>query len=244
MTPDVPQPETAVELPAHPTPTPPVETHSEAPAAAAEVAHETPVETPSGTPVVETVLPAAAGPVPPPPPPALPPQPVPQVAGAPTPQDLSRIAQDLQLRKAQVESVVQLLDDQNTVPFITRYRKERTGGLDETQIRRIQSRVEFLREIAAKKQTILRSVANQGKLTDGFVEAVLAAEHMKRLDDLYLPFKAKKKSLASEAKEKGLEPLAIAIWTRDPAVDNLEEILPGIVNPDKKLNTVDDPSCR
>ena len=240
MTPDEPQPETAVELPAHPTPAPPVETPHEAPSAAAEVAHQTPVETPSGTPVVETVLPPAAGPMPPPPPPALPPQPVPQVAGAPTPQDLSRIAQDLQLRKAQVESVVQLLDDQNTVPFITRYRKERTGGLDETQIRRIQSRVEFLREIAAKKQTILRSVANQGKLTDGFVEAVLAAEHMKRLDDLYLPFKAKKKSLASEAKEKGLEPLAIAIWTRDPAVEPLNEFLAGMVDPWKQLHDVND----
>ncbi len=240
MTPDEPQPETAAELPADPTPTAPVETPPEAPAAAAEVAHETPAETPSGTPVVEAGLPPAAGPMPPPPPPALPPQPVPQVAGAPTPQDLSRIAQDLQLRKAQVESVVQLLDDQNTVPFIIRYRKERTGGLDETQIRRIQSRVEFLREIAAKKQTILRSVANQGKLTDGFVEAVLAAEHMKRLDDLYLPFKAKKKSLASEAKEKGLEPLAIAIWTRDPAVEPLAEFLAGMVDPWKQLHDVKD----
>ena len=264
MTPDEPRPETAPTPPAQPSPevtptaAPPAtpETRPEdatevgqappanaanaeaAPSAASEVVEQAPEETPSGTPVVESVLPPAGAPVPPPPPPALPPQPVPQVPAAPTAQDLSRIAQDSQLRKAQVESVVQLLDDQNTVPFITRYRKERTGGLDETQIRRIQGRVEFLREVAAKKQTILRSVANQGKLADAFVEAVLGAEQMKRLDDLYLPFKAKKKSLASEAKEKGLEPLALAIWGRDPAIEPLPEFLAGMVDPWKQLHDV------
>ncbi len=266
MTPDEPKPEAPAEPTAQPSPevmpsaaptatpeTPPEQATEVgqappanasnapvAPSAASEVVKETPAETPSGTPVVESVLPPAGAPMPPPPPPALPPQPVPQVAAAPTPQDLSRIAQDLQLRKAQVESVVQLLDDQNTVPFITRYRKERTGGLDETQIRRVQSRVEFLREVAAKKQTILRSVANQGKLTDGFVEAVMNAEQTKRLDDLYLPFKAKKKSLASEAKEKGLEPLALAIWGRDPAIEPLPEFLAGMVDPWKQLHDVND----
>ena len=79
--------------------------------------------------------------------PALPAQPVPQVPPAPQPHDLSRIAQDLQIRKAQVEAVVQLLDEENTVPFITRYRKERTGGLNEEVIRRIQDRVAHLREL-------------------------------------------------------------------------------------------------
>jgi len=183
---------------------------------------------------------AALAPPPPPLVPALPPQPVPQVAAAPQPHDLSRIAQDLQIRKAQVEAVVTLLDEGNTVPFMTRYRKERTGGLDEVQIRRIQDRVGQLRDIAAKKQTILRSIANQGRLNDDLVEAIFAAEHPKRLDDLYLPFKPKKKTLASEAREKGLEPLALAIWTRDPAVENLAEVIPGIVDPWKQLHDEDD----
>ena len=80
--------------------------------------------------------------------------------------DLSRIAQDLQIRKVQVEAVVQLLDEDNTIPFITRYRKERTGGLDEEVLRIIQERVALLRQLADRKQTILRTIDNQGRLTD------------------------------------------------------------------------------
>src|SRR5690242_19653352 len=154
--------------------------------------------------------------------------------------DFSRIAQDLQIRKVQVEAVVQLLDDENTVPFITRYRKERTGGLNEDVIRRIQDRIKHLRQLADRKQTILKSIAYQGKLTDPLVQAILAAESPKRLEDLYLPFKPKKKSKATEAREKGLGPLAEAIWNRDPAVANLGEVLPGLVDPDKWLLNTDD----
>lgn len=172
--------------------------------------------------------------------PPLPPQPVPVVPPAPQPHDLSRIAQDLQIRKAQVEAVVQLLDEENTVPFITRYRKERTGGLTEDIIRRIQERVAHIRELASRKQTILRSIAGQGRLTDALTAAILAAESPKRLEDLYLPFKPKKKSKATEAREKGLGPLAEAIWNRDPAVANLAEVLPGLVDPDKWLLNTDD----
>src|SRR6266852_4794652 len=116
--------------------------------------------------------------------------------------DLARIAQDLQIRKIQVESVVGLLDEGNTVPFITRYRKERTGGLNEEVIRRIQLRVGQIRHLAERKQTILKSVENQGKLTDDLRAAILAAESPKRLEDLYLPYKPKKRSLASDAREK------------------------------------------
>src|SRR3954449_8427263 len=86
--------------------------------------------------------------------------------------DFSRIAQDLQIRKQQVEAVVQLLDEENTVPFITRYRKERTGGLNEEMIRRIQERVQSLRSLADRKGTILKSIAYQGRLGDGLVEAI------------------------------------------------------------------------
>jgi uncharacterized protein len=172
--------------------------------------------------------------------PALPPQPVPQVPSAPQPHDLSRIAQDLQIRKMQVEAVVQLLDEENTVPFITRYRKERTGGLHEDLIRRIQDRVAHLRELASRKQTILKSIAGQGRLNEALTQAILAAESPKRLEDLYLPFKPKKKSLATEARERGLGPLAEAIWNRDPAVTNLAEVLPGLVDPDKWLLNTDD----
>ncbi|MCZ2343861.1 MAG: helix-hairpin-helix domain-containing protein [Bacteroidales bacterium] len=172
--------------------------------------------------------------------PALPPQPVPQVPKAPQSHDLSRIAQDLQIRKAQVEAVIQLIDDGNTIPFITRYRKERTGGLDEVQLRRIQERITTLRDLASRKQTILRSIANQGRLNDDLVAAILEAEFPARLEDLYLPYKPKKRSLATDARERGLGPLADAIWARDPAVENLQEVLPGMVDPWKQLHEVTD----
>jgi uncharacterized protein len=151
--------------------------------------------------------------------------------------DCSRIAQDFQIRKVQVESVVQLLDEGNTVPFITRYRKERTGGLNEEVIRNIQARIRLLRQLADRKQTILKSIEGQGKLTAELRAAVLAAETTKRLEDLYLPFKPKKKSQAMAARERGLEPLALAVWYRDAAVANLDEILPTFVNPEKALAT-------
>src|SRR5260370_11529271 len=156
------------------------------------------------------------------------------------PLDLSRIAQDLQIRKVQVESVVQLLDEGNTIRFITRYRKERTGGLDEEVLRTIQERVGQLRQLADRKRTILKSIEGQGKLTPELREAVAAADNPKRLEDLYLPYKPKKRTLATTAREKGLEPLALAVWYQDPAAANLTDLLPTLLNPEKELKTPDD----
>ncbi len=154
--------------------------------------------------------------------------------------DLSRIAQDLQLRKVQVEAAVQLLDEGNTPPFIARYRKDRSGGLDEDRLRIIRDRVADLRHLADRKQTILKTIEAQGKLTDERRNAILAAETTKRVEDLYLPFKPKKRSAVTEAREKGLEELARAILERDPAVANLSEVLAGMVNPEKGLNSPDE----
>ncbi len=154
--------------------------------------------------------------------------------------DCSRIAQDLQIRKVQVEAVVALLDEGNTVPFITRYRKERTGGLNEDVIRQIQTRAQFVRQLADRKQTILRSIEGQGKLTEDLRAAIVKADTVKRLEDLYLPYKPKKRSQATKAREQGLEPLAWAIWYSDPAVTNLDELLPALVNPEKELKTTED----
>src|SRR5437879_13088581 len=95
--------------------------------------------------------------------------------------ECSRIAQDLQIRKVQVESVVQLLDEGNTVPFITRYRKERTGGLNEEVIRQVQGRLRLLRQLAERKQTILKSIEGQGKLSAELRAAIQQAETSKRL---------------------------------------------------------------
>src|SRR5260370_23950278 len=156
------------------------------------------------------------------------------------PLDLSRIAQDLQIRKVQVESVVQLLDEGNTIPFITRYRKERTGGLDEEVLRTVQERVGQLRQLADRKRTVLKSIENQGKLTDDLRAAIIASDNPKRLEDLYLPYKPKKRTLATPAREKGLEPLALAVWYQDASASNLPELLPTCLAPEKDLNTPQD----
>src|SRR5262245_31051980 len=144
-----------------------------------------------------------------------------QITQAITPHECSRIAQDLQIRKIQVESAVQLLDEGNTVPFITRYRKERTGGLNEDVIRQIQSRVAFLRQLHDRKTTILKTIEAQGKLTPELRDAILKADTTKRLEDLYLPYKPKKRSLATAARDQGLEPAAAAERTREAAASSV-----------------------
>jgi uncharacterized protein len=153
--------------------------------------------------------------------------------------DLGRIAQDLQIRRVQVESVVQLLDEGNTVPFITRYRKERTGNLNEVVIREIQVRVQRLRDLAERKETILKAIEKQGKLEPELAAAIRAAESLKRLDDLYLPFKPKKRTKASEAREKGLEPLALRIWNRDEALTDLAAAAQEFVDAEKGVESAE-----
>jgi protein Tex len=153
--------------------------------------------------------------------------------------DLGRIAQDLQIRRVQVESVVSLLDDGNTVPFITRYRKERTGDLNEVTIREIQLRVQRLRELGERKETILKAIEAQGKLTPDLEAAIRAAENPKRLEDLYLPFKPRKRTKASEARDRGLEPLAFRIWTRDETLVDLSAAAAELVDAEKGVATVE-----
>src|SRR5271165_4466554 len=155
----------------------------------------------------------------------------------PIPVDLGRVAQDLQIRRVQVESVVQLLDEGNTVPFITRYRKERTGNLNEVVIREIQLRVHRLRELAERKETILKAIEAQGKLNPELAAAIRSAENPKRLEDLYLPFKPKKRTKASDAREKGLEPLAVRVWNRDETLTDLSAAAQEFVNAEKGLET-------
>src|SRR3954468_24289879 len=153
--------------------------------------------------------------------------------------DLGRIAQDLQIRRVQVESVVQLLDEGNTVPFITRYRKERTGNLNEVVIHEIQLRVQRLRELAERKETILKAIEAQGKLHPDLAAAIRAAENPKRLEDLYLPFKPKKRTKASDARDKGLEPLALRVWNRDETLTDLAAAAQEFLNPEKEPDAVE-----
>jgi len=154
--------------------------------------------------------------------------------------DLGQVSQSLGLAGPRVQAVVELLDAGNTVPFITRYRKDQTGGLDEEQIRQIQSRVVKLRMLAERKQTILRSIDSQGKLTPELAAAIEAADTAKRLEDLYLPFKPKKQTLATAARERGLEPLALEILRADPACADLDARARDYINTDRKVATAAD----
>ena len=151
--------------------------------------------------------------------------------------NLSRIARELELRIEQITGAVELLDAGNTVPFITRYRKDQTGGLDESQIERIRDRVTAMRLLAQRKQTILRSIESQGKLTDELRRQIERADHVRRLEDLYLPSKPKKQTLATKAIEQGLEPLAREIFEADKAVDDLDARAADFVNEDKGVAT-------
>ena len=144
-----------------------------------------------------------------------------------------RIADELQVRVNQVESAVGLLDEGATVPFIARYRKEATGGLDDTQLRNLSERLIYLRELEDRRETVLKSIGDQGKLTPELKAAVLAAESKTRLEDLYLPYKPKRRTKAQIAREAGLEPLALALL-ENPELDPLEEAS-AYVDADKKV---------
>ncbi|MBH3048779.1 RNA-binding transcriptional accessory protein [Serratia marcescens] len=129
---------------------------------------------------------------------------------------LSRIiATELQARPEQVDSAIRLLDEGNTVPFIARYRKEVTGGLDDTQLRQLETRLGYLRELEDRRQTILKSIDEQGKLTEQLAGAINATLSKTELEDLYLPYKPKRRTRGQIAIEAGLEPLADALW-QDP----------------------------
>ncbi|MEK6234490.1 MAG: RNA-binding transcriptional accessory protein, partial [Planctomycetales bacterium] len=149
--------------------------------------------------------------------------------------DLNKIAGKLGIRSQQAHKVCELLDAQNTVPFITRYRKDQTGGLDEEQIRAVQEQISQQRQLTERKQTILRSIQSQGKLTDQLVEKIYAAETSRVLEDLYLPFKPKKQTLATAARERGLDPLAQEILRADPMCSDLDARSKDFIDPDGKI---------
>src|SRR5262245_39978082 len=128
-----------------------------------------------------------------------------------------RIAEELSVRPPQVEAAISLLDGKATVPFIARYRKEATGGLDDTQLRALEERLTYLRELEDRRAAILKSIEEQGKLTPELARSIQQAETKARLEDLYLPFRPKRRTKAQIAREAGLEPLALRLL-HDPSL--------------------------
>lgn len=146
---------------------------------------------------------------------------------------IEKLAQEFKLKVSQVESTVQLIDDGNTIPFIARYRKEMTGALSDVVLRDLDERLAYLRNLEQRKEEVIRIIEEQGKLTDELKEEILKAEVLQRVEDLYKPFKQKKSTRASKAKEKGLEPLALVFWAQEMESGTVEELAAPYVDEEK-----------
>jgi protein Tex len=151
---------------------------------------------------------------------------------------LGKVAAELAISQKQVKSVISLLNEGNTVPFIARYRKEMTGALDEVQIRDIQERWQYIQNLEQRKEEVLRTIAEQGKLTDELTHKITKAEKLQEVEDLYRPYKQKRRTKATVAKEKGLEPLAewLLTFPMTPIEDKAKEFL----SDEKEVLTVED----
>mgnify|MGYP000859431630 CR=1 FL=1 len=150
------------------------------------------------------------------------------------------IAAELSISPRQVGNTVNLLDEGNTIPFIARYRKEVTGELDEEQIRNIDERLTYLRNLEARKAEVLKSIEEQGKLTPELAQAITEATKIQEVEDLYRPYKPKKRTRAMIAKERGLEPLADLIWDQGTEAGIIDDLVAPFINPDLGVETVAD----
>ena len=147
-----------------------------------------------------------------------------------------KITEELGVKKWQVDAAVRLIDEGNTIPFIARYRKEATGTLDDEQLRRLHERLAYLRNLEEKKEQVLSSIEEQGKLTEELRKQILAAETLVVVEDLYRPYRPKRRTRATIAKEKGLEPLA-AVITLQKTKQPVEELAAEYVNPEKEVHS-------
>lgn len=152
---------------------------------------------------------------------------------------IAKLAEELSIRKNQAEAAVKLIDEGNTIPFISRYRKEATGALNDEVLRNLYERLNYLRNLEDKKGQVLASIEEQGKLTEELKSQILAAETLVVVEDLYRPYRPKRRTRATIAKEKGLEPLANIIMQQETE-KTLEEEAKDFLNPEKEVNTTQD----
>ena len=153
---------------------------------------------------------------------------------------IAQLAAELHQKQTYVENVVNLLDEGNTIPFIARYRKELHGSMDDTTLRELEMRLEYLRGLDERRKTIEKAIEAQGKLTEELKQAIENALTLAELEDLYRPYKPKRKTRASIAKEKGLEPLAQLLFAQAKDCPRPEDAAVDYVNPDKGVDTIED----
>lgn len=151
---------------------------------------------------------------------------------------IETLARELDIDIKQVQRTVELIDGGNTIPFIARYRKEITGGLDDTVLRELYEKLEYLRSLEERREEIIRLIDEQDKLTDELLSKIQGAVTLAELDDIYRPFRPKRRTRATMAKEKGLEPLANILWTSD--IDDIEDIANQFIDEEREVFTVDD----
>ncbi|WP_446743111.1 Tex family protein [Silvibacterium acidisoli] len=156
------------------------------------------------------------------------------------PDILVHIAQALNISMNSLVAVVELLDEGGTVPFIARYRKEATGNLDEVQIRDIEEKLSYFRELVSRRETILASIAEQGKLTDELKARIEKTLDRNELEDLYLPYKPKRRTKATVARERGLEPLAQYLWAQQVVDKPLQVFAEEFVSAEREVNSLDE----
>ena len=150
------------------------------------------------------------------------------------------LAEELGCKEEYVNNVVTLLDEGNTIPFIARYRKEAHGAMDDTALRTLETRLQYLRNLQARRDEVKSSIEAQGKLTDELALAVDNAATLAEVEDLYRPYKQKRRTRATIAKEKGLDPLADAIFVQDAKMKAPEELAKDFLNPDLGVETIED----
>src|SRR5699024_7736799 len=147
-----------------------------------------------------------------------------------------KLTEELGVKRWQVDAAVKLIDEGNTIPFISRYRKEVTGSLNDEQLRKLHERLVYLRNLEEKKEQVLSSIEEQGKLTEELRNQILAAETLVTVEDLYRPYRPKRRTRATIAKEKGLEPLAAYIMLQN-AGEPLEKTAEEYVSAEKEVNS-------
>ncbi|MBR3756247.1 MAG: RNA-binding transcriptional accessory protein [Firmicutes bacterium] len=152
---------------------------------------------------------------------------------------IEKLASEFKVKTVQVENTVALIDEGNTIPFIARYRKEVTGGLTDVTLRDMEERLQYLRNLETRKEEVIRLIDEQGKLTETLKAEIEKAEVLQRVEDLYKPYKQKKATRASKAKERGLEPLAMIFFAQQKKDGTVEELAASFVNPEKDVENVD-----
>ena len=153
---------------------------------------------------------------------------------------IQTLAQELDKNPQHVKNVVQLLDEGNTIPFIARYRKELHGAMDDTSLRTLEERLQYLRGLAERRETVKKSISEQGKLTDELAAAIDSAKTLAEVEDLYRPYKQRRRTRATAAREKGLEPLASLLFAQERGCPRPEDAARSFIDPEKGVETIAD----